>query len=303
MSNLFVFGSTGKTRLKRINKKNSGGQKYKLIMDDVAPNLTWFSDRPGRSAGIGSVSQLIRDWDGFGDENPNSALTFINSKGKSDTIIFEQEKPRFNKKKNRLVSLVTIHTDQELDDHRKDPTSYLSEHAHNAKVGNNQKFPKNIDNASLFIDGLLAKWTSVDIYNTSNGDVFIQQLESDKPDWSDSVWGFVEFGASLGFALGCEALLGICTGASVGFMVDGVNRIINSSNSSGYGPKGPGSTFVINKSIGKRNITDTDTEFGAGNGVADVPFLLNFVTQNKDGDDVMLPLGLFTFDNPIIGQP
>ena len=154
----------------------------------------------------------------------------------------------------------------------------------------------------MFIDGLLAKWTSVDINNTSNGDVFIQQLESDTPDWSDDVWGFLEFGASLYFAVGCTALLGLCTAASATFVAEGATRMINGSNSAGYGPKGPDSTFVINKNNGKRNITDTDTEIGGTNGVADVPFLLNFVTQNKDGDDVMLPLGLFTFDNPVFGK-
>lgn len=271
-------------------------------MDDVASDLTWFADRPGRSAGIESVSQLIRDWDGFGDENPNSALTFINSKGKSDTIIFEQERPSYNAKKNRLVSLITIHTDQELDVHREDSKSHLSKFAYDAKIGNNQKFPKRIDNASLFIDSLLSKWTSVDINNTSNGDVFIQQLDSDKPDWSGNVWGALEFGASLTFAVLCGPGAPACLTASSTFLATGAVRTINESNSAGYGPKGPDSTFVINKKNGKRNITDTDTEFGGSNGVADVPFLLNFVTQNEVGDDVMLPLGLFTFDNPIFGK-
>lgn len=68
-------------------------------MDDVAENLTWFEDRPGRSAGTERVNQLVNDWGAFGDVNPNSALTYINSKGKADTIIFEQEKPKYNKKR------------------------------------------------------------------------------------------------------------------------------------------------------------------------------------------------------------
>ena len=322
-TNLFALTSTGNTRLKPVGRRRSSGQNYKLIMNDIAPTMTWFEDRPGRNAGTDTVNQLIHDWDAFGGVNPNSALTYVNSKGKADTIVFEQERPKYNEKKNRLVSLVKIHTDQELDDHRADNTSYLSGHAYNAKIGKNNKFSKKIDNASLFIDGMFAKWTSVDINNTSNGDIFIQRLISDRPDWENSVLGFTEVLASAVFAVGCTAgtaaavgasivsggvaaapsalAVGTCWAANAAFLYEGASRLIAGSDSAGYGPAGKDDTFVI-KAGGKSNITDTDTVFGTTNGVADVPFLLNFVTENKDGDDVMLPLGLFTFDNPIIGK-
>ena len=312
MSNLFALGSTGKTRLKPIGKKKSEGQRYKLIMDDVAPDLTWFADRPGRSAGIESASQLIRDWDAFGDVNPNSALTYINSKGKADTIIFEQEKPKYNERKNRLVSLVTIHSEQELDDHRTDNTSYLSEHAHNAKVGNNKRFSKRINNASLFIDGMFSKWTSVDINNGSNGEIVIQRLVSDTPDWWDVAMGVGEIIGTAAFVATCEAFTlslataGCVVGTTAG-LVDSTRRIVSGSNSAGYGPAGGDDTFKIKKMSDDepvtRNITDINTRFGTANGVADVPFFVSFVAEGADGSNLALPLGLFTFDNPIIGHP
>ena len=249
-------------------------------MDDIAENLTWFADRPGRSAGTERVNQLVNDWGSFGDVNPNSALTYINSKGKADTIIFEQEKPKYNEKKNRLVSLITIHTDQELDDHRADNTSYLSKHAHNAKVGNNNKFSKRIDNASLFIDGMFAKWTRVEIdNNTENGGILIQRLVSDKPNWGAAVGGAVGVIGSLGFLAGCElftaglATAGCVVGTAAGIGVS-MREITNGSNSAGYGPKGDGDNLYL-KNNKQTDITDTDTRFGIENGVADVPFFVS----------------------------
>jgi len=240
--------------------------------------------------------------------NPNSALTYINSKGKADTIIFEQEKPKYNKKKNRLVSLITIHTDQELDDHRGDNTSYLSKHAHNAKVGNNNKFSKKIDNASLFIDGMFTKWTRVEINNdTENGGILIQRLVSDKPNWGAAVGGAIGVIGSIGFLAGCElSTVGIATAGCVVGTASGIglsmHEITNGSNSAGYGPKGEGDNLYL-KNNKNTDITDIDTRFGTGNGVADVPFFISLYAEKDNGKKLILPLGLFTFDNPVVGNP
>ena len=130
-------------------------------------NVTWFSNFSERSAGIGTIDELIEGWDqGFNGDQPNSALTYADKDGNQDTIVFEKFKPKYNQKSDALSSKKVIHEDQFIRKESRKNKSYFSELSRDAELGNgNHEFDRSFAGASLFIDDFFALITKAKIVN------------------------------------------------------------------------------------------------------------------------------------------
>src|SRR5882757_6380157 len=72
------------------------GSSYRLVLEGLDRNVTWFSDRPARRSGSFAVPILARSWKGFGftSDPPNAALTYSEKGGGSArTVIVEISHP------------------------------------------------------------------------------------------------------------------------------------------------------------------------------------------------------------------
>jgi hypothetical protein len=77
--------------------------RYRLVLDDVAPHAVWFSDRPARLAGTLGVPSLTRSFFGDGANPPNAALVLEDAEDDHDVLIVEVSKPRYDQADRRLV--------------------------------------------------------------------------------------------------------------------------------------------------------------------------------------------------------
>lgn len=157
--------------------KNVGKSKFKVILDGVDSNLTWFTDRPDREAGSVSFSDLISQWDnGFKGVDPNSALIFNDNNGNKDTVVFEQSKPVYNHKKKKLIFKAEIHDRQKLDS--------ISGALYDEAQNSDNNFSKKFSDFSLFVDNWFSKDTSVNFINDTDVPLRIIRLQYDaKPNW------------------------------------------------------------------------------------------------------------------------
>ncbi len=59
-------------------RSGTGGSAITLTMGQLEPDMTWFSDRPGRQVGHGHPIDLVYRWKtfGFASDPPNAALEF-----------------------------------------------------------------------------------------------------------------------------------------------------------------------------------------------------------------------------------
>jgi hypothetical protein len=71
--------------------KRAGKGRRVLTLHGVSRQTVWFQDRPGRKAGQTATGNFVRDWArmGFADDVPNAALTLLNAKDDSDTVVVE----------------------------------------------------------------------------------------------------------------------------------------------------------------------------------------------------------------------
>ena len=302
MSLLYSLQATGKVRLKKLDEP---GNVYQLKMSGLGDDIVWFLDRPERGAGRASLTDFITGWDSdFFDSNPNSALTYREN-GKPDTIVFEQFKPQYNKKRDILTSKILVHESQALDGISEDERSSLGYLANEARGSDNSKFDKKFEGASLFIDSAV-KWTRVSFVNNTNSDmVFIRaDSASAKPNYLKLAQGLAFTGvavmgaiASMVPVIGPAAAYGAWSSLAAGLV--SLTEFVASAGSDGVEPKDKDSSYVL-KPGERATFIDTDTRFGYDNGVRDINQLPSL--RSPDGTKV-LPLGLAQFDNPAIGKP
>jgi len=79
------------------------GDRYRLVLDDVAPHAVWFSDRPARLAGSLGIPSLTRSFFSEGASPPNAALEFEDADDDRDVLIVEVSRPRYDRNDRRLV--------------------------------------------------------------------------------------------------------------------------------------------------------------------------------------------------------
>jgi hypothetical protein len=93
----------GVVRAERGSLERRDGDRYRLVLDDVAPHAVWFSDRPARLAGTLGIPSLTRSFFGDGASPPNAALEFEDADDDHDVLILEVSRPRYRPTDRRLV--------------------------------------------------------------------------------------------------------------------------------------------------------------------------------------------------------
>jgi hypothetical protein len=84
--------------------KSKGDSRYVLTLREVAPQLVWFQDRPGRHTGHLSARNFVRGWKDFGfkADRPNAALSVLDGKESADTVVIELSRPRYDAKRRTM---------------------------------------------------------------------------------------------------------------------------------------------------------------------------------------------------------
>ena len=72
---------------------------FTLTLEQPAPDVTVFTDRPVRSASTESLAGFVDQWDqrGFAQDPPNAALVLDQEPDNADTAIFKLADPRYDK--------------------------------------------------------------------------------------------------------------------------------------------------------------------------------------------------------------
>jgi hypothetical protein len=72
---------------------------FTLTLDQPAPDVTVFTDRPVRGASTESLASFVDQWDtrGFAQDPPNAALVLDQEPDNSDTAIFKLADPTYDK--------------------------------------------------------------------------------------------------------------------------------------------------------------------------------------------------------------
>jgi hypothetical protein len=72
---------------------------FTLTLEQPAPDVTVFTDRPVRGAGTESLASFVDQWDarGFAQDPPNAALVLDQEPDNSDTAIFKLADPSYDK--------------------------------------------------------------------------------------------------------------------------------------------------------------------------------------------------------------
>jgi hypothetical protein len=121
--------------------KRKGAPRYTLTLRGVAPQLVWFQDRPGRDSGHVSTRGFVGSWveHGFRVDPPNAALTLLDGRTRSDTVIVELTRPRYDRKRRTMRYTAR-------------PLSKASGGLAHFESDRDRRVPRRFGVASLFID-------------------------------------------------------------------------------------------------------------------------------------------------------
>ena len=87
--------------------KRTASGAYKLLIGGLEKAHTWFTNRPGRLQGTLSSRELVDGWNTFfGDDPPNSALSYRDRDGSHKSFVFEQFNPKLIKNGTVLASKI-----------------------------------------------------------------------------------------------------------------------------------------------------------------------------------------------------
>ena len=82
--------------------------KFRLVLNDVAPAVVYFSDRPNRLAGQVSMQRFLKQI-GFGGKlDPNAAIDIGGADPNSDLIVAALDKPAYDPKARTLSYEITV---------------------------------------------------------------------------------------------------------------------------------------------------------------------------------------------------
>ena len=116
---------------------------YSLTLDEVNPQIIYFSDRPDRITDHMTVEDFVNMWnigdDSFESNPPNAAVTVLGAEESEDTIIVKLTNPVFD---SEIMTLQ--YTAQILED-TSDGLSYFAEHVDGT-------LPESFGDVALFID-------------------------------------------------------------------------------------------------------------------------------------------------------
>lgn len=113
--------------------------KFRLVLNDVAPSVVYFSDRPNRLAGQVSTEQFLKKI-GFGGElDPNAAIEIEAAPSESDLIVAALSKPAYDARSRTLSYQITV-----LDTARAGLASFSKQM--------DKRLPARFGSVALFID-------------------------------------------------------------------------------------------------------------------------------------------------------
>lgn len=79
----------------------------RLVLTDVAPRTTVFSDRPQRTTTTASLDSIVDGWDrAFGNVPPNAALEVHDAPAGRDVAIVVLRRPRYDARRRTLTFAV-----------------------------------------------------------------------------------------------------------------------------------------------------------------------------------------------------
>jgi hypothetical protein len=295
--------------------KPLGNSKFKVSLKGVDSRLTWFTDRPDREAGSVSFDDLISQWDNaFAGNDPNSALIFKDESGNRDTVVFEQSKPRYNEKKEKLTFKIKVHDQQKLDS----ITGALYDEAQDA----DGSFTQTFSDFSLFVDNWISKDTSVNFINDTDTPIRLVRLKySTDPNWKSITENALKAGVQWNYGYDQKDLdmanppknFDRSTVKNSGgkyvistFKESAKTAIINAAVSVGTDlvfPTAKSSPSYLEDDIIFINpgesyrITDVETNFGIQNGVRDVGVIAGRLGEYP------ADFAALAFDNPMVGSP
>lgn len=76
---------------------------FQLVLNEIAPNVVYFSDRPNRLVGVVPMAEFLKTI-GFGGElNPNAVISIEKGSKDSDLIVVTLAKPVYDKSRRTLT--------------------------------------------------------------------------------------------------------------------------------------------------------------------------------------------------------
>jgi hypothetical protein len=86
-----------------------GDDTFTLTLDDPAPDVTAFADRPVRSADTEPLADFVASWSqrGFDQDPPNAALVIDEQPEDTDTTIFTLADPRYDQSSGSVSYMAT----------------------------------------------------------------------------------------------------------------------------------------------------------------------------------------------------
>ena len=125
-----------------VPKPGSEPDRYVVTLEQPAPTMQWFSNRPQRLAGHNTLANFVRAWEllGFGEDPPNTAIALAQGDENYDTLIVEMLTPVVDAARNTLTFDARLLRDDE--------THGLAYYASKA----DRALPARFGPVSLFID-------------------------------------------------------------------------------------------------------------------------------------------------------
>lgn len=126
--------------------------QYRLSLTNVLPSVVYFSDRPVRRAGHGSIQTLIDNWaagtDSFAADPPNAALDILDGPAGANVIVLELHEPAYDLATRTMTYRVVILPSSE----RSGLADLVSRAAPAAAI------PSRFGTSTLFIDAGCSPW-------------------------------------------------------------------------------------------------------------------------------------------------
>jgi hypothetical protein len=113
--------------------------KFRLVLNDVSPNVVYFSDRPNRLAGQVSTTHFLKRIGFGGDLNPNAAIDIQGAPSDSDVIVAALSRPAYDRRSKTLSYEITV-----LDTAREGLASFSKEM--------DERLPARFGSVAIFID-------------------------------------------------------------------------------------------------------------------------------------------------------
>jgi hypothetical protein len=82
--------------------------RFRLVLNDVAPSVVYFSDRPTRLAGQLSMAEFLKGIGFGGDRDPNAAIDIEGAPAENDLVVAALSKPAYDAQSKTLSYEITV---------------------------------------------------------------------------------------------------------------------------------------------------------------------------------------------------